>query len=78
MKIVAGADFAQLAKEKSTDTGSRYEGGVLGYFGHGQMVPEFEACSLQRQEGVQPLQQTLAWHIKVDNRARRSRPRSRP
>ena len=32
-KIVAGADFAQLAKENSTDTGSKDQGGLLGYFG---------------------------------------------
>ncbi len=38
-KIVAGADFAQLAKENSSDAGSKEQGGLLGYFGKGQMVP---------------------------------------
>ena len=40
-KIVAGEDFADLAKNHS-DCPSAQEGGDLGTFGPGQMVPEFE------------------------------------
>jgi len=38
-KILAGADFAQLAREESDDSGSGANGGDLGSFRHGQMVP---------------------------------------
>ena len=40
-----GEDFAVLAKELSTDTGSAQNGGDLGWFGSGAMVAEFEAAA---------------------------------
>lgn len=39
--VKGGADFAELAKEKSKDLGSGAKGGDLGWFGEGQMVPSF-------------------------------------
>ena len=43
--IENGGDFAEIAKEKSEDVGSAIEGGDLGWFKEGQMVPEFnDAC----------------------------------
>lgn len=37
--------FADVAKTNSVDTASARKGGDLGFFGHGRMVPEFEAAA---------------------------------
>jgi peptidyl-prolyl cis-trans isomerase C len=41
-QIKEGADFAELAKANSDDTGSAEKGGDLGFFPKGMMVPPFE------------------------------------
>ncbi|MWV43672.1 peptidylprolyl isomerase [Paenibacillus sp. HJL G12] len=46
-----GADFATLAKEKSTDPGSKANGGDLGYFGRNQMYKEFEDAAFGLKDG---------------------------
>lgn len=51
MMLMAGADFAGLAKEKSDDTASGKEGGDLDWFGRGQMVPEFETVVFELEPG---------------------------
>src|SRR5581483_2563058 len=43
--------FADVAKEKSTDTGSAQKGGDLGTFGQGRMVPDFERVAFALQPG---------------------------
>lgn len=50
-KIAGGADFAELAKSESDDTFSGANGGSLGSFGRGQMVPEFEAAAFSFEVG---------------------------
>lgn len=44
-QLAGGADFAKLAQTKSKDPGSGAQGGDLGCFGPGQMVPSFDKAS---------------------------------
>lgn len=59
-----GADFATLAKEKSTDS-SAANGGDLGFFGKGDMVEEFEkaAFSMEINEISEPIKSDYGYHI---------------
>lgn len=50
-RVKAGEDFAKLAKEVSDDPASAAEGGDLGFFGRGQMVPEFERVAFALEPG---------------------------
>jgi len=47
----AGADFGELAKKYSEDESNAKNGGDLDYFGHGKMVPEFDAVAFTLQPG---------------------------
>ena len=79
-KIAHGSDFAQLAKENSKDPGSKDQGGELGFFTRGQMVPQFEeaAFKLKKGEVSEPFESQFGWHIvRVDERRQRPRPPSR-
>ncbi|MCA8881506.1 MAG: peptidylprolyl isomerase [Rhodobacteraceae bacterium] len=63
-QIDGGADFAALAKEHSKDpTGNN--GGDLGWFGAGMMVPEFEQAVVALQPGAvsDPVQTQFGWHV---------------
>jgi len=74
-KIKAGGDFAALAKENSTDTGSKEQGGFLGYFGRGQMVPEFEKAAMIKGQVSEPVKTNFGWHIiKLEDRRRKPPP----
>lgn len=63
-ELNGGADFALLAREHSTGP-SGPNGGELGWFGPGRMVPEFEAAVLALEVGEvsPPVQTQFGWHV---------------
>lgn len=70
-QLAGGASFEDLAKAKSTDTGSAANGGDLGFFGRGQMVKPFEDAAFALEPGKisDPVQSQFGWHIiKVDEK----------
>lgn len=61
----AGKDFIELAKEKSTDP-NKSEGGDLGYFTKGRMVPEFEEVAFAMEKGTYtktPVKTQFGFHV---------------
>ena len=74
--IAHDGDFADLAKKHSTGPSGK-DGGDLGYFGEGQMVPEFSkaAFALKVGEVSLPVKTKFGWHlIKVEDRRETSFP----
>lgn len=67
----AGKDFIELAKAKSTDP-NKSEGGDLGYFTKGRMVPEFEEAAFAMEKGSYsktPVKTQFGFHvIKVEDK----------
>jgi peptidyl-prolyl cis-trans isomerase C len=64
-KLEEGADFAELAREISTGP-SGPNGGDLGYFGRGAMVPVFEQAAFALDVGSftsAPVQSQFGWHV---------------
>jgi parvulin-like peptidyl-prolyl isomerase len=64
-RLQDGEDFAAVAAEASKDTASGANGGDLGWFGRGAMVPEFEkvAFALEVGEISEPVQSEFGYHI---------------
>ena len=63
-ELEGGADFAELAREKSTGP-SGPNGGELGWFGPGMMVPSFEAATIALEVGTisGPVETQFGWHV---------------
>lgn len=63
-ELTDGKDFTDLAKEKSTGP-SGPNGGDLGWFGKGQMVPEFENAVKNMKPGEisSPIKTQFGWHV---------------
>lgn len=70
--------FAQLAKSKSADPGSARQGGDLGFFQKGMMVPEFDNAvfSGKKRDLVAPVKTQFGYHIIkiVDVKAAQAKP----
>jgi parvulin-like peptidyl-prolyl isomerase len=66
-RLKNGEDFAALAMEYSKDPGSAQNGGDLGWFGSGVMVPEFEAAAFALEKSgditTRPAQSSFGYHI---------------
>lgn len=64
-ELKQGKDFSSLAKQFSTDTSNKDNGGDLGWFPRGQMIKEFEdaAFSLKVDEISQPVTTTFGVHV---------------
>jgi foldase protein PrsA len=64
-ELTGGKDFAELAKEYSTDTSNAASGGDLGFFAKGEMTEEFEnaAFSLEVNAISDPVKTEFGYHI---------------
>ncbi|MEL6689837.1 MAG: peptidylprolyl isomerase [Pseudomonadota bacterium] len=76
-QLEGGADFAALAQEFSTGP-SGPNGGQLGWFGQGMMVPSFEAAVMELEVGgvSAPVQTQFGWHVVTLNDLRTTEPPS--
>jgi peptidyl-prolyl cis-trans isomerase C len=64
-KIIAGAKFDDLAKAESDDTGNAAQGGDLGSFTKGRMVPAFEQAAFAAKIGevTEPVKTQFGYHL---------------
>jgi peptidyl-prolyl cis-trans isomerase C len=71
-ELDGGAKFEDLANKHTTDPSGKTSGGDLGWFGPGQMVPEFEKAAMALEPGSYtkgPVQTQFGWHvIKVEDK----------
>jgi peptidyl-prolyl cis-trans isomerase C len=77
-ELEGGKDFAELAKEKSTDPSAQQNGGDLGFFSKGMMVKPFEDAAFAMEAGAisDPIQSDFGWHIIKLEEKRMSQPPS--
>jgi peptidyl-prolyl cis-trans isomerase C len=80
-RLVGGEDFAVVAKAESDDAGSGAQGGDLGEFKKGMMVPPFETAAFAAKvnEITEPVKTPFGYHlIKVESHATKSLAEARP
>ena len=73
----AGGDFQKIAAEKTDDPSGKDSGGDLGWFGPGQMVPEFETAAFALEPGgytKEPVQSQFGWHVILVEEKRAKQP----
>lgn len=77
-ELKKGADFTETAKAKSKDPSAKQNGGDLGYFAQGEMVPQFSGAAFAMKAGdlsEAPVQSQFGWHvIKVEDRRQATPP----
>lgn len=75
-KLEAGEEWDALAAEYSLDTGNKDYGGMLGWFGRGVMVDEFEKAAFAMEPGEisEPVQTSFGWHV-IASDGKEMRPR---
>lgn len=64
-RLEKGESFDVLAQKLSDDLGSKENGGDLGFFEQGSMVPEFEEVAFNSKKGVvsEPVKTQYGWHL---------------
>ena len=64
-KIIAGESFSDLAEKHSTDTGTKNNGGSLGYIRRNQMVKDFETVAFTQKLNIisNPVETQFGFHI---------------
>ena len=64
-ELKAGREFEAVARQFSDDPGSRTQGGDLGWFGRGRMVPSFEDAAFEAPPGelVGPVESSFGFHV---------------
>lgn len=77
-RLAKGEAFDAVAREMSDEPGAKTSGGDLGYFGHGQMVKEFEDAAFNGQVGtvIGPVKTQFGYHLieVLDKRAAGTQP----
>ncbi|MDP8981040.1 MAG: peptidyl-prolyl cis-trans isomerase [Acidobacteriota bacterium] len=80
-RLLAGEDFAKVAKAESDDSGSGANGGSLGSFTKGRMVPAFEQAAFSQAAGhiSEPVKTQFGYHIiKVEEHTSKTLDEVRP
>jgi peptidyl-prolyl cis-trans isomerase C len=80
-RLLAGENFAAIAKSDSDDVGSGTQGGELGEFRKGMMVPPFEAAAFAAKvnEVTEPVKSPFGYHlIVVESHVTKSLAEARP